>query len=265
MRYLLFLSVGFVFLLLFCGCGVQTFPFASAFAAEQVMPGECVVLLHGMGRTSRSMDDLEEALEEKGYKVANIDYPSREYPIQHLSSEAVAEGIRLCTAEQSGTIHFVTHSMGGILVRYYLKHNDLEELGRVVMLSPPNKGSEVTDALADNFLYRMYFGEAGLQLGTGPDSFVMQLGAVTYPTGIIIGTEHSFFDGWFSTLIPGEDDGKVSVMSTRVAGMSGHIALPVTHTFMMNNPLVMAQVGAFLRDGRFDRDLSITSVLFGVD
>lgn len=197
------------------------------------------------------MNDMGDALEEKGYLVANIDYPSRDYPIEVLAPRVVGEGIRQCSREDVRVIHFATHSLGGILVRYYFEHNVLKELGRVVMLSPPNLGSEVTDELADNFFYKNFFGEAGLQLGTGPESLVMQLGPVTYPAGVITGNEHAFFDAWFSRLIPGEDDGKVSIKRARVEGMTDFIVLPYSHPFIMEEDEVISQTIHFLQHGEF--------------
>lgn len=213
----------------------------------------CVVLLHGLGRTADSMDDMAEALEEAGFATINLDYPSRDFPIEKLAMDTIPQGIRYCRSNGSGPLHFVTHSMGGILLRYYLTRAPIENLGRVVMLSPPNQGSEVVDALKDNPLYRWYNGPAGQQLGTGPDDFVAGLGPVNFPVGVITGNTHAFFDGWLSDLIQGEDDGKVSVERAKVAGMADFLVLPYSHPFIMEKKEVIFQTIHFIHHGVFER------------
>ena len=217
-------------------------------SAPQGRP-ECVVLLHGLGRTAASMEELEEALRQAGYVTANIDYPSRSESITALSTRVVAEGIGRCRKRGAERIHFVTHSMGGILVRLYLSRERPEELGRVVMLSPPNQGSEVADELRDNPVYQWFNGPAGQELGT--EGLPARLGPVDYPVGIITGNEAALWDLWFSRLIPGEDDGKVSVESARLEGMRDFLVVPYTHTFIMSREEVIEQVLHFLRTGRF--------------
>jgi pimeloyl-ACP methyl ester carboxylesterase len=151
--------------------------------ADEGQEGQCVILLHGLGRTDRSMNVMAEALASAGYATSNLDYPSRDAPVEKLALDAIPRGLGRCRALEARRIHFVTHSMGGILVRYYLSQKSIAELGRVVMLSPPNQGSEVTDALQDTAFYQWHNGPAGQQLGTGSDSFVLQLGPVDYPVG----------------------------------------------------------------------------------
>jgi len=141
--------------------------------------------------------------------------------------------------------------MGGLLVRYYLSTRTLPDLARVVMLAPPNQGSEVADALREKEWFRHLNGPAGAQLGTGPDGIAASLGPVAYPVGVIAGSEVAFYDGWLAGRIPGENDGKVSVQRTRVEGMSDFRVLPVTHTFIVSDDEAIAQTLSFLRQGRF--------------
>jgi triacylglycerol lipase len=212
-------------------------------------PTECVILLHGLARTSRSMVKLEDALREKGYAVANIDYPSRKHPIESLAPEAVGRGLEACRKGQAPKIHFVTHSLGGILVRYYLARNSVPELGRVVMLGPPNQGSEVVDRFSKVPGYAIFNGKAGYQLGTGPDSVPNMLGPVLFPVGVIAGTES--VNPILSTALPDPNDGKVSVERARVEGMSDFMAVSASHPFIMRNPEAIRQALAFLKNGKF--------------
>ena len=214
-------------------------------------PQECVVLLHGLGRTAASMAVLDKALTGAGFTVANVGYPSRKHPIERLAPMAMELGIGECRGRSANVIHFVTHSMGGILVRYYLADHRLPELGRVLMLAPPNKGSALADELASLPGLRLLSGPAGLQLGTGKDSVPLKLGPARFELGVIAGTRS--INPILSAIIPESDDGKVSVDNTRLEGMVDFLALPHTHTFMMRSSRVIRQTIHFLRNGGFDR------------
>ena len=211
---------------------------------------DSVILLHGLIRTERSMKKLEQALIERGFATVNVSYDSTSGSIEKLAVEAIAPALAACSAD--APLHFVTHSLGGILVRQYLRDHDIPNLGRVVMLGPPNKGSEVVDRLRDFPGFRFVHGDAGLELGTGETSVPNQLGRANFDLGVIAGTRS--INLFLSSMISGPDDGKVSVENTRVEGMRDHLEMEVTHPFMMRNDRVIDQVIHFLDNGEFDRE-----------
>ena len=213
---------------------------------------ECVVLLHGLLRSSASMERLDRALQDAGFETVNVDYPSSEYRVQELAPMAVGAGVQACRERGAAPVHFVTHSLGGILLRYYLEEQPLPDMGRAVMLGPPNQGSQVVDTLRDVPGFDFFAGPAGRQLGTGEDSLPQALGPVDFPLGVIAGT--SALNPFFSLMVPNPDDGSVSVASTRVEGMCSHLVLPVTHFLMMRNDEVVEQVVHYLREGRFSAE-----------
>ncbi len=213
--------------------------------------GECVILLHGMGRTYRSMDTMQDALTKRGYHTVNLNYPSTRKNIEDIAAESFPEALEQCLQFSPATLHFVAHSLGGIIIRHVMKENRPAKLGRVVMLSPPNSGSAVVDTLKDWRLYRWLNGPAGQQLSTAPDSVPNKLGPVDYSVGIITGDRYAFFDTWFSKIIPGEDDGKVSIERTRLEGMADFLIVHESHSFIMNSDYVQAETIHFLQHGKF--------------
>lgn len=221
---------------------------AAARTEQPVTTDACVVLLHGLVRTDRSMRKLEEALADDGYRIANIGYASRSDTIVNLAELAVTEGIEDCG--EVDDLHFVTHSLGGILIRAYTAQNELPQLKRVVMLGPPNQGSHIVDKWRSVPGYTLVQGPAGRELGTGADSVPRSLGPVSFELGVIAGT--SAANPFLALFLPRPNDGKVTVDNTKVDGMVDFVALPVTHTFMMRDDEVIRQVRAFLKRGRFE-------------
>lgn len=226
--------------------------YASETNEEPENINECVVLLHGLARTNNSMNLMADALADDGYSVVNIGYPSRKQPIEALAPSHIPVALNECRMLGSQRIHFVTHSMGGILVRYYLSKQRFEELGRVVMLSPPNQGSEVVDKLADMPGFELFNGPAGQQLGTGDGSVPNSLGPVDYPVGVITGNKS--INLFLSLLIPGDDDGKVSIERAKVEGMLDFLVVPHTHPMIMRSKNVIAQTKYFIKSGEFLRE-----------
>lgn len=221
-----------------------------ALANPPLKPNACVILLHGLWRTELSMKWLQWELEEAGFATANPTYPSLRYPIEELARRGVGQGLRECAPHQAAKIHFVTHSLGGILVRQYLNQTEIPGLSRVVMLGPPNQGSQMADYVSSLELLRPLTPEAIEQLGTGERSVPQRLGPVDFELGIIAGTANS--RGPMPGTPARASDGTVAVEETMVPGMLDFIELPVGHTFMMWSPAVRDQVLHFLREGRFD-------------
>ncbi len=214
------------------------------------------VLIHGLGRSAFAMRSLAEQLKRQGYQVLNLDYPSTRLPLETLVQDYVAPA--MAQAAASDRIDVVTHSLGGILLRYYMAHQMPKEvasrLHRAVMLAPPNQGSEVPDRLKRWGPARWVLGPVMPLLGTDASSIPLQLaqrerGALPCDIGIIAGTRS--WEPWFSRWMDGPDDGKVSVASTRLAGMKDFLEVDSGHTFIMNDLRVCRQVIHFLQNGHF--------------
>ncbi len=220
-------------------------------AASAASATDCVVLLHGLARTSMSMNPMQRALDDEGFETVNVDYPSREFSVEELARIAIPEGLAACRAiEGIEKIHFVTHSLGGILLRQYLSENGIAELGRVVMLGPPNQGSAAVDQLRDWPGFDWLNGPAGLQLGKGEDSVPLRLGPATFELGVIAGNRT--IDPITSAVLENPDDGRVSVADTRLDGMADFVEVEHSHAFMMRMREPIELTIRFLEYGSFD-------------
>jgi pimeloyl-ACP methyl ester carboxylesterase len=210
-----------------------------------------VVLLHGISRTARSFRKMQTALEGCGFATLNQDYASRRKALEalaediHPSIQRFADGI-------DGAVHFVGHSMGGLLARVYIARYRPKRLGRVVMLGTPNGGSEIADRLKHIGAYRAWFGPAGQQLVTQRDATIAAMfPPVDYPVGIIAGNRS--VDPIMSAFLPKPHDGRVSVENTRLDGMADHIIVGTSHPWLIRNGRAIEQTITFVRDGSFRR------------
>ena len=196
------------------------------------------------------MATMYDALSEAGFVAVNVDYPSRDFPIEELAPLAVEKGLAVCREiADVQRIHFVTHSLGGILVRQYLVAGDIPELGRVVMLGPPNQGSIAADTMEDIPGFDWLNGPAGRQLGKGPDSVPLKLGPADFELGVIAGDRS--IDPITSAVLDNPDDGRVSVEDTKLEGMDDFIVVSHSHAFMMRMRLPIELTIEFLRTGSF--------------
>lgn len=217
---------------------------------NQLNQGEYVVILHGIARSKKHMQKLADYLVENNYDVLNIDYPSTNHNLEELAKIIKRDISRRITQDKK--VNFVGYSMGGLLVRIILNQQNYKNMGRVVMLAAPNKGSEVADFLENNWIYNKIYGPAGKELITDQKKIKKLLNdKIDYELGIIAG--NATIDPISSSLIEGDDDGKVSIESTKLEGMKDHIILSATHTFFPSNKNVKKQTLYFLQNGKFNK------------
>ncbi len=208
---------------------------------------DVVVLLHGLYRSERSMRPLEAPVSEAGFRVVNLGYDSRSKSSEAFIAD-LDQTLRDCCLD-APRLHFVTHSLGGIVTRAYVAARRPANLGRVVMLAPPNHGSPLGDLVANSSVLRFLVGSTAARLGTDLSSFPNTLPPADFELGVIAGTASRNPLGAF--LIEGESDGTVAVSSTRLEGMTDFITVNEAHTFIMRSDEVAAQTVRFLTSGRF--------------
>lgn len=208
-----------------------------------------LVLLHGLGRSPRSMWRLSREARRRGWQVHNLGYPSRRESIR-AHAERVGKQLAAIAAEQ-GPLDVVTHSMGGIVLRVAVADGWIApgQLHRVVMLAPPNGGSELADALSRTWWFPLVMGPAAVELRTAADGVPAALPPVSFPLGVIIGRRSR--NPLFGRVFTGPNDGKVSVARAGVSGMHELRIVDRGHTFVMDAPEVVADVFHFLEHGRF--------------
>jgi hypothetical protein len=224
--------------------------------AAEVPEPDCVVLLHGIGMQGFVMERIATALTAQGYRVVNVSYPSREMPFEKLAGEYLPTRLKEHDVARAPRLHFVTHSMGSLIVRKFIQDARPVNLGRVVMIGPPNHGSTAADEAKQYTLLSEFIGENLARLGTGENSIVSTLGPADFDLGIIAG--EVAINPVFGKVLAGKNDGAVTIESAKLEGMRDFLVVPYSHTVMLWREEVVQQVIAFLRDGRFTRPAAET-------
>lgn len=213
------------------------------------MASECVVLLHGFGRSSFSLNKINSHLQDQGYRTLCIDYPSRSFHIFQLAEQFVLPKIKSELSDCS-KIHFVAYSMGGIITRYILANHRPANLGRVVFIATPNSGVEIVSALGKHTWFQTIFGPAVQEIAVGSALLQNLPQEIDYEAGVISG---NFSVNPFTSLflISGDDDGTVSVETTKIKGMKDHLIINSTHNMLLYNEQVVEEAEYFIRNGAF--------------
>ncbi len=240
------------------GCGGKSTNLISSSGDER----QTVVLLHGLGRSTRAMAYLQYRLQEAGYETFSIGYPSTRLQPEEIL-QLLRNKVHACCASRK-KVHFVGHSLGGVIVRALLQERRDINLGRVVILGSPNQGTALVDWLADNRWFRVLAGPTGMRLGRGNNSWPKQLPAPDYELGVIAGTHSANPIG--SWILSGPDDGIVSVQSARLTGMKDFMLTPAGHVMMRYSDEVADAVIQFLQSGSFPHELeSRTGERYGME
>lgn len=211
--------------------------------------GDYVVVIHGLGWFRDTLKPTVKYLNQRGYTPVRFTYDSRSPLLEMELVERIDTLIREQCPDPKRRIHFVAHSMGCIVTRLYLKHRQPKRLGRVVLLTPPNQGTELADLVGRSELLKEFFGKGASDLGTHAASLPNSLPAATYAPGIIMGNRSMFAPlSWY---LQGPDDGVIRVERGKMPGMGGFIVVPSTHTRLPGASGALREMDHYLQTGKF--------------
>ena len=240
----------FLVSMLLASCATNSMHSDSALSISNAPEGkECVVLVHGLWRSGFAMRSIANDLEDHGYQTVSVDYPSTQNEIPELVQNYLIGGYDECVQTGAEKIHLVSHSMGGILIRHFLQDFTLPIGSRVVMLSPPNQGSELSERFGDTWWYQWAVGPAGVSLSSKQQGIITQLAEIDEPVGII--AAYRDWSLWPDEWLPQPNDGTVSVESMKLAEMDDFILVNSGHAMMRFNDEVQGQIRQFLALGKF--------------
>ena len=199
---------------------------------SSIPPTPTVILIHGLGRSRRSMWLVGLWLKFCGYRVKSIGYPSHRVSIADAVGKHLNPALERLEIEEGSRVHFVTHSLGGIVFRAWAAQRDPAfPLGRAVLLAPPNQGSQIIDELGQWRWVRWL------------------LGPLPPETGVIMGNKDTL--PVFRRLLGAESDGVVTIASSHGEGEADFTLLPTNHATIILQPAVFRAVHRFLRTGSF--------------
>jgi pimeloyl-ACP methyl ester carboxylesterase len=232
-------------------CAVNSTRSALIYATHTLEESECVVLVHGLWRSGFAMRSIASDLEDHGYQTVSVDYPSTQEEIPELVQGYLLKSYEECAQTGAKKIHLVSHSMGGILIRQFLQSHSLPAGSRVVMLSPPNQGSELSEKFGESWWYQWAVGPAGVSLSANQGGIISKLREIAEPVGII--AAYRDWSVWPNAWLPHPNDGTVSVESMKLAEMDDFILVNSGHALMRFNDEVQSQIRQFLAVGEFAR------------
>lgn len=223
------------------------------------MRGKVVVVLHGLVRSRQSMKGLVKYLHEHGeYSVVNVSYASTREPVgKHAKSLASVIGH---LGPKVTEINFVAHSLGNLVIRHYLGDQIAAEdkqpdprIKRIVMLAPPNNGSQFAIKFGDNKIFKAIWGTSGVELAKDWKILQQKLATPTQEFGIIAGGRGE--ESGRNPLLLGDDDFVVTLEETRLPGAHDFTVVPVLHSLIMDDAKTREYALRFLWHGYFvDKD-----------
>ena len=245
-----------IFSLLSACNSVPAIPYA---LSPAVTNKQCVVLVHGLWRSGWAMRSIADDLNDFAYQTVSVSYPSTSMSIPEIAERYLPPAIDECKQGGAEQIHLVSHSMGGIVVRQYLQNNHLPSGSKVVMLSPPNQGSELSEKFGSEGWYQQIVGTAGASLTKKDSGIIVNLKPVEEPVGIIAAYRN--WSLWPSTWLPEPNDGTVSVASMKLAEMDDFVLINSGHAMIRFDDATQEQIRHFLSTGRFykGQKLSMTA------
>lgn len=204
--------------------------------------GPLVVLLHGLWRGWRAMEPLARRLRAEGYATLNIPYPSTRLPVHDLASW-VERHVRLHAHGRASA--WITHSLGGIVAREILARDPEIAPQKLVMLAPPNGGSEIVDWARRHPAIHLLLGPAGRSLGSDGLPGQLPPPPPDVETAVIMGRRGSI--PLFRRLLDPENDGIVSVPRGRLDGAHTFTVVDADHTFIQTHEETVRLCLGFLK------------------